>query len=183
MKDFRKKFERAFRPYLEYNEGYVLDMPFAQVSEILEDILNEPQKIIYSSEWIAKILSGQKTMTIRRTQYPCGVYDVVSESESDTVVCQIEVMKVEKWDTDYWLKQMMKHDPNDPADYYNYSDCDYDGGWDGFGHTPSCQIFPCFAESSGFDSIPDFIRYHRENYAPVKFAHTFELVKGDNHDA
>ena len=53
-------------------------------------------KITYAPEWIAKILSGQKTMTIRRTQYPCGVHDVVSEAEPDRVVCQIEIVKVEK---------------------------------------------------------------------------------------
>lgn len=143
-------------------------------------------RIIYSPEWITKILSGQKTMTIRRTQYPCGVYDVVSETEPDKVVCRIEVVKVEKWDTEYWLEYMMTHH------YYNWANVKRSdlfssaGSWDGYGMPPSYQKFPCFVKASGFSGVScfeDFEIYHRENYAPVKFAHTFELVKGDDHDA
>ena len=58
--------------------------------------MSNPQ-IRYSPEWIEKILSGQKTMTYRRTQYPCGVYDVVNDASGE-VVGQIEVVKVEKFD-------------------------------------------------------------------------------------
>lgn len=108
-------------------------------------------KITYAPEWIAKILSGQKTMTIRRTQYPCGVYDVVGEAEPDKVVCQIEIVKVEKWE----------HKKRIPLNN--------DAVW-----------FFTDARNSGFENLQDFYEYHRENYAPVKYAHTFELVKGDN---
>ena len=137
-------------------------------------------KIIYAPEWIDKILSGEKTMTIRRTQYSCGVYDVVSEAEPDTVMCRIEIVRVDKWDTEKWLGEIQE-----AGDRYNMTDIF-------IGQAPFApnddeymyiQDFECFAKSSGFASISDFIQYHRENYAPVKFAHTFELVKGDNHDA
>lgn len=112
-------------------------------------------KIIYSPEWIAKILSGQKTMTIRRTQYPCGVYDVVSESESDKVVCQIEITEILKWKTDERLHHA--------RDFF-------------------CRngMTPFYVDKCGFDDVDSFIQYHRENYAPVKFAHTFELLKGES---
>ena len=113
-------------------------------------------KITYTPEWIEKILSGQKTMTIRKTQYPCGVYDVVSEAEPDTVVCQIEVVKVLKWETDKRLYFA--------EDWFNKKG------------EVLFDIYIC-----GFNDVNSFIRYHRENYAPVKYAHTFELVKGDSH--
>lgn len=111
-------------------------------------------------------------MTIRRTQYPCGVYDVVSEAAPDKVVCQIEVVKVEKWDTDYRLSEMQK------SAWYNSIDVMDDDD----GYVDTVVLHPCFALSSGFVSIADFIQYHRENYAPVKFAHTFELVKGEQNE-
>ncbi len=138
-------------------------------------------KIIYLPEWIEKILSGQKTMTIRRTQYPCGIYDVVTETEPEKSVCRIEVVKVEKWDTEKWICAMendLKYNWSNIVDNAPVMDT---GGWDGWGHAPSFEAFPCLALSSGFVSIPDFIQYHRENYSAVKYAHTFQLVKGDNH--
>lgn len=118
-------------------------------------------KITYAPEWIEKILSGQKTMTIRRTQYLCGVYDVVAESEPNRVVCRIEVVKVEKVNMPKSL-------------FLNTIDADE--------YARKLLPFVNFALWSGFKGswfIEDFIQYHRENYAPVKFAHTFELLKGD----
>lgn len=118
------------------------------------------REIIYSPEWIEKILSGQKTMTIRRTQYPCGIYDVVSETEPNTVVCQIEIWQVTKFDSDYWIKIYTNPNleyPTLPAKMAKVN-----------------HAIPC-----GFESYDSFIQYHRDNYAPVKFAHTFQLVKGD----
>lgn len=138
------------------------------------------REIIYSPEWIEKILSGQKTMTIRRTQYPCGIYDVVSETEPDTVVCQIEVVRVEKWETEYWLREISKI--NQPCAYnevYTESNIDFLRS-SSYSDKEVIELFPCFALSSGFESIPDFIQYHLKNYAPVKYAHTFQLVKGDD---
>lgn len=123
-------------------------------------------KITYTPEWIAKILSGQKTMTIRRTQYPCGVYDVVSEAEPDKVVCRIEVVRVEKVNMDHQLKR-------------------FQNLLDGFRDITDI-VNACFSDehnysaSCGFIDIVNFIQYHRENYAPVKFAHTFELLKGES---
>lgn len=113
-------------------------------------------QIHYKPEWIEKILSGQKIMTIRRTQYLCGIYDVVSEAEPDKVVCQIEIVKVRKWETDkrlYFAEDYCKKFDNVLVDF----------------------------NRCGFDNVDDYIQYHRENYAPVKFAHTFQLMKGDDH--
>lgn len=165
-------------------KGLLIDISMLelQLKAMCEAYL-KPQQILYKPEWIDKILSGQKTMTIRKTQYPCGVYDVVNEAELDKVVCQIEIVKVEKWDTDYWLRYIATHQ------YYNWADVrrggdsfSNAGSWDGWGIPPSYQKFPCFVKLSGFSGIScfeDFEDYHRENYAPVKFAHTFQLVKGD----
>jgi len=122
-------------------------------------------------------------MTIRRTQYPCGVYDVVSEAEPEKSVCRIEVVKVEKWDTEYWLREMSKI--NQPCAYnevYTESNIDFLRS-SSDSDKEVIELFPCFALSSGFASIADFIQYHRDNYAPVKYAHTFQIMKGDNYDA
>ncbi len=138
-------------------KGLLIDISMLelQLKAMCEAYL-KPQQIRYKPEWIEKILNGQKTMTIRRTQYPCGIYDVVSEAEPNTVVCRIEVVRVEKWDTDSRLQRVQTA---------------YDKG---------CEL-PFSVHSSGFKFIDDFIQYHRENYAPVKFAHTFQLMKGDDH--
>ncbi len=111
-------------------------------------------KITYAPEWIDKILSGQKTMTIRRTQYPCGVYDVVSEAEPDKVVCRIKIVKVEKLE----MCLILDTDPYLIGSWTNET----------------------YIEASGFSKPRDFIQYHLKNYAPVKYAHTFQLVKGDD---
>lgn len=184
--------ESALNVYLNSNE----DERYRFVKGLLDQIavcemqlsgmaeaFKKRSQIRYSPEWIDKILSGEKTMTIRRTQYACGIYDVVNDAEPEKVVCQIEVVKVEKWDTDYWLRYMATHQ------YYNWADVrrggdsfSNAGSWDGWGIPPSYQKFPCFVKLSGFSGIScfeDFEDYHRENYAPVKFAHTFQLVKGD----
>lgn len=128
-------------------------------------------EIIYAPEWIPKILSGQKTMTIRRTQYPCGVYDVVSEAEPNRVVCRIEVVKVEKVEFELFIQPHKSRSIK-----VNTSEIKTEvKTWDDFN-----RITDLIVSMSGFESGKDFIQYHRDNYAPVKFAHTFELVKGDS---
>ena len=151
------------------------------------------KKIIYTPEWIEKILTGEKTMFIIPTQLQLGIHNVVNNSELEKIACQIEVVKVEKWDTDYWLDRILTN-PNDVSLqdgrlFYVF------GKTDGFtynkDHFEDCRgerdyyynydVFPCWVRCSGFASIADFIQYHRDNYAPVKFAHTFNLMKGYNH--
>lgn len=130
-------------------------------------------KITYAPEWIEKILSGQKTMTIRRTQYPCGVYDVVSEAEPDKVVCQIEIVRVEKVEFELFIQPHKSKSIK-----INTSEIKTEvKTWDDFNRITNLMV--CM---SGFEFEKDFIQYHRENYAPVKFAHTFQLVKGDQND-
>lgn len=150
-------------------------------------------KIIYLPEWIEKILNGEKTMTIRKTQYPCGVYDVVSETEPDKVVCRIEIVKVEKWYADFWLSEVLKSDVElnstprfteitghtSGFPYNKYSirtgQCEHS-----YEYYEIIELYPCWVCLSGFKCIADFIQYHRKNYAPVKFAHTFQLLKGES---
>lgn len=86
---------------------------------------------------------------------------MVSENEPDKVVCRIEIVGIEKWNT------------NDQLNHLEYIIKEY--GLIEFEEIPFFHAF-----HSGFTDIDSFIQYHRDNYAPVKFAHTFELVKGDN---
>jgi len=127
-------------------------------------ILGKNNIVIFSEDIVAKILSGQVTMLIEPKQHPCGVYNVFSEGE---IVCQIEIEKVEKWDTDYRLSEMQK------SAWYNSIDVTDDDD----GYVDTVVLHPCFALSSGFESIADFIQHHKTNYAPIKYAMTFKLIK------
>lgn len=127
---------------------------------------NENLEIIgsieYESKYIPLILNKTKFVTIRRTAYKCGVYNVINK-DSGNVECQIEITETKKIDMvetimSFSVLAQLKAKVNE-FDYPDYLN-DYVFG-------------------SGFNSIDEFNLYHLNNYSKVKYVHIFQLL--DNH--
>lgn len=101
----------------------------------------------YSYDYVQKIVNGSKHMSLRRTQYPCGYYELFCTKRKEVREI-IEIKRVEKVIIDEYFLE------NSYWVYYMYKNC-------------------------GFDTQEAFAAYHRENYQPVKFCHTFNVVNFD----
>lgn len=157
--------DKVLNVYANFSEYERINLVRGLVAEIaicsaeirsLLDSLVECYKLQHlTPSQIEGILSGQITMIIEPKQYPCGVYDVLKE---DKVICQIEVEKVEKIDMSYFLFTPLQHAfDNKYKEMLN-------------------ALIP-YVCKSGFETVGIFEQYHRENYAPIKYAMTFKLIK------
>lgn len=114
-------------------------------------IISPVGTIEYEPEWIEKILSGEKTMSIRKTQYSCGYYWLVTPDGEKRGVIHVNSVSV------IHFVEILE------------DSCVLDIGV----RLPNKDIL---IGLSGFNSVESFIAYHRENYSAIKYAHTFTLV-------
>ena len=149
--------KRLLEKYYTWNsliEMVVFDNKIT-IDSLLHDlnIIKPIARLEYTSEWIDKILSGQKTMDILPTQHVCGYYELW-DTERQEVGGIVEVGQVEKMAMDLLFPVL-----------------------DGI----SLMIVECLFEECGFDRIQDFVHYHHDNFQSVKYAITYRVVdmKGD----
>ncbi len=139
---------------LEQALGYCLEIDNQTHDSLLHDlnIIKPIGRIEYTSDWIDKILSGQKTMDILPTQHACGYYELWDKDKSE-VRGIVEIERVDRVTSDQIL-------------YLGYGKGD----------------MPRFAKDSGFDSFDSFLDYHRTSFQSVKYAITYRVVdmKGDS---
>lgn len=157
--------DKVLNVYTNFSEYERINLVRGLVAEIaicsaeirsLSDSLVECYKLQHLTlSQIEGILSDQVTMLIEPKQHPCGVYNVFSKGE---IVCQIEVEKVEKMDMSHFLFTPLQH------------------AFDTIYKEMLNALIPYVAKS-GFDTVGAFEQYHRENYAPIKYAMTFKLIK------
>jgi len=69
-------------------------------------IISPVGTIEYEPEWIEKILSGDKTMSILKTQYPCGYHWLTTPDGEKRGV--IQVTRVEKIPIGLWLDNVCR---------------------------------------------------------------------------
>lgn len=140
-------FEQAF--------GYCLETYIGTPNSLLHDlnIIKPIGRLEYTSEWIDKILWGQKTMDIIPIQHACGYYELW-DIDRQEVRGIVEVTNTQK------LSDMDSLMRNDIASFYNRK-----------------KVYNC-----GFDSTESFIDHHRTHFQSVKYAITYQVVdmKGDN---
>lgn len=122
------------------------------------NIIKPTGRLEYASEWIDKILSGQKTMSIRKTQYMCGYYELW-DTERQEVRGGVDVTQVQKIlfeDNNILGLLSMRSFPYIQMSKNTYKFC-------------------------GFDSREAFADHHRTHFQSVKYAITYRIVdmKGD----
>lgn len=129
------------------------------------NIIKPIGRLEYRSEWIDKILSGQKTMSIRKTQHACGHYELW-DTDRQEVRGIVEVTLVEKF---IFLFNRF-NDPIINITIFSSMTLDEFGLW-----------WDDVVRNTGFDTRKDFKDYHRANFQSVKYAITYRVVdmKGD----
>lgn len=153
-------FKADFKVHQCYIENFLasLEMINGLFDITIDSLLHEINvicpigRIEYTSDWIDKILSGQKTMDILPTQHACGYYELWDKDKSE-VRGIVEIERVDRVTSDQIL-------------YLGYGKGD----------------MPRFAKDSGFDSFDSFLDYHRTSFQSVKYAITYRVVdmKGDS---
>jgi hypothetical protein len=120
------------------------------------NIIKPIGRLEYTSEWIDKILSGQKTMDILPIQYMCGYYELW-DTERQEVRGIVEVM-----DVSILRFRIEKNNLPSFSGVFQYN----------------AKIM---AQKCGFKMFQDFITHHRTNFQSVKYAITYRVVdmKGD----
>lgn len=110
----------------------------------------------YTSDWIDKILSGQKTMDILPVQHACGYYELW-DTDRQEVRGIVEVDAVHK---------LIMVDGELHMYYIDHG---------------SFPIYIFWRDACGFDSDDEFADYHRNSSQSVKYAITYHVVdmKGD----
>lgn len=120
------------------------------------NIIKPIGRLEYTSEWIDKILAGTKTMSIRKTQYMCGFYELwdTQRQEVRGIVEVDMVYKLECSNGNLWLITESGKRTHDNL---------------------------MWAKDSGFRSIESFLAHHAQNPQSVKYAITYRVVdmKGD----
>lgn len=140
-------------------EGVTPDSLFYQLQ-----IICPLDQIEYQPEWIEKILSGEKTMSIRKTQYPCGYYWLVTPDGEKHGV--IEIFNVRTYPMSIVLDTCERVLTTNENPSFLVIDALETAEKSGFGSY----------DNVGFDVVKKFIAYHRHNYSAIKYAHTFTLV-------
>jgi hypothetical protein len=140
--------------------GYLLNGLSITTDSLLHDlnIIKPIGRLEYTSEWIDKILAGTKTMSIRKTQYQCGYYELW-DTERQKVRGIVEVVMVSKQIFSYECERI-----------------------DISGRVVPDDINPVqFSIKNGFDSFAELLDYHRNNFQSIKYAITYRMVdmKGD----
>lgn len=111
-------------------------------------------RLKYTSEWIDKILSEQKTMDILPTQYQCGYYELWDTDQKE-VRGIVEVTQIEK------LEMCLMIPVTDAL---------------------CTAIAENYTKRCGFDCWQNLITYHRTHFQSIKYAVTYRIVdmKGNN---
>lgn len=154
--------KRLLEKYYTWNsliEMVVFDNKIT-IDSLLHDlnIIKPIARLEYTSEWIDKILSGQKTMDILPTQHVCGYYELW-DTERQEVRGGVDVTQVQKIlfeDNNILGLLSMRSFPYIQMSKNTYKFC-------------------------GFDSREAFADHHRNNFQSVKYAITYRVVdmKGD----
>ncbi len=123
------------------------------------NIIKPVGRLEYTSEWIDKILSGQKTMSIRKTQYQCAYYEL-SDTDKEEVRGIVEVDGVQMWHTVDLIGMVV--------DFEKLS-------------LSAISGVEAYVNRCGFNSKEEFAEYHRTNFQSIKYAITYRVVdmKGD----
>lgn len=163
---------RQFDRLVYWNSGDDIAMPLGRViyEERLDlyyelQIIDTYDTIEYEPEWIEKILSGEKTMSIRRTQYPCGHYWLVTPDGEKHGL--IEIFNVRTYPMSIVLDTCERVLTTNENPSYLFIDALETAEKSGFGSY----------DNVGFDVIKKFIAYHRENYSAIKYKHDFNLIE------
>lgn len=120
------------------------------------NIIKPIGRLEYTSEWIDKILAGQKTMDILPIQHECGYYELW-DTDRQEVRGIVEVMSVS-------ILRFRIESNNLPS---------FSGVFQFNGKI--------IAQKCGFQRFQDFLDYHRTHFQSVKYAITYRVVdmKGD----
>lgn len=152
--------KRLLEKYYTWNsliEMVVFDNKIT-IDSLLHDlnIIKPIARLEYTSEWIDKILSGQKTMDILPTQHVCGYYELW-DTERQEVGGIVEVM-----DVSILRFRIEKNNLPSFSGVFQYN----------------AKIM---AQKCGFKMFQDFITHHHDNFQSVKYAITYRVVdmKGD----
>lgn len=160
-------FKADFKVHQCYIENFLasLEMINGLFDITIDSLLHEINvicpigRIEYTSDWIDKILSGQKTMDILSTQHACGYYELW-DTEQQEVRGIAEVDCVQKWHGVDLIGMVV--------DYEKLS-------------LTAISGVEAFVNRCGFDSKESFADYHRNSFQSVKYAITYHVVdmKGD----
>ena len=131
----------------------ILQYESITLDSLLHDlnIIKPIGRLEYTSEWIDKILSGQKTMDILPIQHTCGYYELW-DTDRQEVRGIVEVMSVS-------ILRFRIESNNLPS---------FSGVFQFNGKV--------IAQKCGFKMFQDFITHHHDNFQSVKYAITYRVV-------